>query len=148
MSNQNYKEKTSDLWDYWENDGFSEKKADITPLTKESTHQDNVRLWKEANQRAPDVEIMNASRTAYKPSLKILQRCTNNSNNLSASNKSPEMPHLTEPEQGHYEKEQRYREVRQKIFGVSTLENKSYAPIRPSVSSLSERESVRGRGRI
>ncbi|KAG5518461.1 hypothetical protein PMAC_002856 [Pneumocystis sp. 'macacae'] len=97
-----------------------------------------MRLWEEANQRAPDVEVANSSRTAYKPSLKILRRSVDQSSGSPVSNISPEKLASVEPEQGHREKEQRYKEVREKIFGAPALENKSCIPIRSPIGPCPE----------
>ncbi|KAG4302833.1 hypothetical protein PCANB_000801 [Pneumocystis canis] len=155
MNDQNYREKALDLWDQWENEvrlrpffifcffflifkRNSDEKIDFSS-TKKMTYQDNIRLWKEANQRTPDVEIVNSPRTVYKPSLKILRRSVDQSNNLSASDGLPKNLPFIESQQGQREKEQRYREVRQKIFGAPSLENEPCAPIRSPVGPFSER---------
>ncbi|CCJ30373.1 unnamed protein product [Pneumocystis jirovecii] len=138
MNDEKYKEKVPDFWDHWENERNFDGKSDEVPSTKKVTHQDNMRLWEEANQRAPDVEVVNSSRTAYKPSLKILRRSAGQSSDSSVSNALPEKFASTEPEQGHREKEQRYKEVRQKIFGTPTLENKPCIPIRSPIGPCSE----------
>lgn len=150
MDDQKYREKVPDLWDEWENEThlmkFSNEKIDLSS-NKETTHQDNVRLWKEANQRVPDVEILNSPRTVYKPSLKILRRSTDNSNDSSSYVKLQEKLLPVESDLGHREKEQRYREVRQKIFGAPSIEKDSYVPIRSPVGPCLERGFSRGKDR-
>ncbi|KTW26994.1 hypothetical protein T552_02485 [Pneumocystis carinii B80] len=120
MNDQKHQEKVPDLWDEWENESsFKEisNEKEKLPCNKETTHQDNVRLWKEANQRVPDVEFLNSPRTVYKQSLKILRRSVDQLNNSETSSELPEKPVSIESIQGHREKEQRYRKARQKIFG-------------------------------
>ncbi|EMR09529.1 hypothetical protein PNEG_02116 [Pneumocystis murina B123] len=139
MNDQKYQEKVPDLWDEWENEnrivGFPNDKADLS-CNKKTTHEDNVRLWKEANQQVPDVEILNSPRTVYKPSLKILRRSVDHLYNSSASTVLPQKPISTESEQGQREKEQRYREARQKIFGVSSTKKDLYIPVRSPIGPL------------
>ncbi|KAG4306309.1 hypothetical protein PORY_000297 [Pneumocystis oryctolagi] len=137
MNDEKYREKVPDFWSYLDDERDFDGKIDEISSAEKVTHQDNIRLWKEANQRAPNVEVINSSRTSYKPSLKILRRSTNQSNDAFVPSVLPEIA-SSKPERGHREKEQRYREARQKIFGTPALENKTYVPIRSPIGPCSE----------
>lgn len=93
----------------------------------------------------PDVEILNSPRTVYKPSLKILKRSSNDSYNSSASTASPQKPVSIKSKQGQREKEQRYREARQKIFGVSSTQKNLYIPARSPIGPLPGGGFVKGK---
>ena len=112
------------------------KQTSTPPITKRTTAP---KVWEEANRPAPQILITSSSgvqqRTAYRPEMKILKRdpiaTTSNASDKASGGKEEEARQLTRSE-----RERRYQETRNKIFGNTSSSADTSRVSSPSSSTI------------